>query len=50
MRERGFLLAEGTDDFILVSWKWLHNSCAVLKDSEIPDFYDDLTDAIDGDD
>lgn len=49
MRERGFLLVEGSGDFLLVAWKWFHNSCAVLEDSEIPEFYDNLADEIDED-
>ena len=49
LRERGFLFEEGTDDFILVKWKWLHDSCAVLSDEELPDFYVDLAEEIDSD-
>jgi hypothetical protein len=49
MRERGFLLEEGSDDFVLVSWKWLHDSCSAIQDEEIPDFYGDLADEIDSD-
>jgi len=49
MRDRGFLFAKGIDDYILVNWKWLHNSSALLDDGEIPEFYDDLADEIDDD-
>lgn len=49
LRERGFLFEPGTDDFVLVKWRWLHDSCTAISDEELPDFYADLADEIDAD-
>jgi transcriptional regulator with XRE-family HTH domain len=49
LRERGFLLEEGTGDFVLVSWKWLYVSCSELDDSEIPEFYEAIALEMDDD-
>ncbi len=47
MDRRGRLFLEGTNDFIIVSWKWLYDSCASLDESELQDFYTHLADEID---
>jgi hypothetical protein len=49
-RERGFVLLEGTDDFIMILWKWLYEGCAAVGDDEIPEFYEKLADMEDDDD
>lgn len=49
LRERGFLFQEGTDDFVMASWRWLHDSCAAVNDEELPEFYGDLAEEIEGD-
>lgn len=49
LRERGYLFEQGTDDFVMVSWGWLHASSAAICDDEIPEFYENLAEEIDSD-
>jgi len=49
LRERGYLFEEGTDNFVMVSWRWLHDSSAEISDDELPEFYADLAEEIDSD-